>query len=316
MKAVVAGGAGFIGSHFCDLLLQKDWEVVCVDNLITGTEKNILHDLSNKSFKFMEHDISIPFNIDGKLDFVINLASPASPVDYMNFPIETMKAGSLGTLNTLELAKAKGAKYLISSTSEVYGDPLVSPQPEGYWGNVNPIGPRSVYDESKRFSEALVTAYKRKFGLHTKIARFFNTYGPRMKALDGRVVPNFIVQALKGEALTVYGDGSQTRSFCYIDDLIDGLYKFMTSDITEPVNLGNPNEFTILEFSKLVNKYFGRKEDNIILEPLPTDDPRQRRPDISKAKSLLGWEPKIGIDEGMKRTIEWFSTISTRQEIF
>lgn len=306
MKALVAGGAGFIGSHLCDALLALGWEVVCIDNLITGSENNISQALKNKAFCFIKQDISEPFSVNGVFDHVINLASPASPVDYMNFPVETMKAGSLGTLNTLELAKDKKAKYLFASTSEVYGDPLVSPQKEDYWGNVNPTGPRSVYDESKRFSEALVSAYARKLGLHTKTIRLFNTYGPRMKADDGRVIPNFISQSLKGLPLTVYGDGSQTRSFCYIDDIIEAVVRSLASEERGPVNLGNPEEFTIKELADMINKKFDKPLSNIEFKPLPQDDPKQRRPDISRAKSVLGWEPKVGIKEGIEATVRYF----------
>lgn len=306
MKALVAGGAGFIGSHLCDALLALGWEVICVDNLITGSEKNISRALGNKSFRFVKQNISEPFSVEDCVDHVINLASPASPVDYMNLPVETMKAGSLGTLNTLELAKDKKAKYLFASTSEVYGDPLVNPQKEDYWGNVNPTGPRSVYDESKRFSEALVSAYARKLGLHTKIIRLFNTYGPRMKADDGRVIPNFISQSLKGLPLTVYGDGSQTRSFCYIDDIIEALVKLLKSEERGPVNLGNPEEFTIKHLADMLNKKFDKPLSNIEFKPLPQDDPKQRRPDISRAKSVLGWEPKVGIREGIEATLRYF----------
>jgi dTDP-glucose 4,6-dehydratase len=306
MRALVAGGAGFIGSHLCDALLGKGWEVLCLDNLITGSEQNIAQASKNKSFDFIKKDISEPFSVSGHIDHVINLASPASPVDYMDNPIETMKAGSFGTYNTLEVAKERKAVYLMASTSEIYGDPLVSPQAEEYWGNVNPTGPRSVYDESKRFSEALVCAYRRKFGINTKIIRLFNTYGPRMKAKDGRVVPNFIDQSLKGLPLTVYGDGSQTRSFCYIADIIDAILRFLDSSDPGPLNLGNPKEFTIKELADIVNKKFGRPLDNIKYKPLPQDDPKQRRPDISKAKQLLGWEPKVALEEGLCKTTECF----------
>lgn len=306
MRALVAGGAGFIGSHLCDALLGKGWEVVCMDNLVTGSEQNIAQASKNKGFHFIRQDISEPFSVSGRIDHVINLASPASPVDYMDHPVETMKAGSLGTLNTLEAARAKKAKYLFASTSEVYGDPLVSPQKEDYWGNVNPNGPRSVYDESKRFSEALVSAYFRTHGLNTKIMRLFNTYGPRMKAKDGRVVPNFIDQSLRGIPLTVYGNGSQTRSFCYIADIIDAILRFLDSSEPGPLNLGNPEEFTIKELADIVNKKFGKTPDNIEFRPLPQDDPKQRRPDISKAKKLLGWEPKTNLKDGLELTIGYF----------
>lgn len=309
MRALVAGGAGFIGSHLCDALLGKGWEVVCMDNLITGSEQNIVQASKNKNFNFINKDISEPYSVSGHIDHVINLASPASPADYMDNTIETMKAGSFGTYNTLEIAKEKKAVYLMASTSEIYGDPLISPQAEEYWGNVNPTGPRSVYDESKRFSEALVCAYRRKFGINTKIIRLFNTYGPRMKAKDGRVVPNFIDQSLKGLPLTVYGDGSQTRSFCYIDDIIDAIVRFLGSSEPGPLNLGNPEEFTIKELAGIVNKKFGKSPDNIEYKPLPQDDPKQRRPDISKAKKLLGWEPKTNLNDGLEYTIGHFKSL-------
>ena len=313
MKFLVAGGAGFIGSHLCDRLLKSGNRVICADNLLTGSKTNIQTALKNDNFEFIQVDICksdfVEKIMEKNLDFVINLASPASPVDYLNFPVETMKVGSIGTLNTLELANACNAKYFFASTSEVYGDPKVSPQNEGYWGNVNPIGPRSVYDESKRFSEALIFSYKRKFNLDIKIARIFNTYGPRMRKNDGRVIPNFISQALKDMPLTIYGDGSQTRSFCYIDDLIDGTIKMLESNETGPINLGNPNEFTIKELAEMVNKNFNKPLSNIKFSPLPEDDPKQRRPDISKAKNLLGWEPKIDLQTGLELTIKWFLSL-------
>ncbi len=306
MKALVTGGAGFIGSHLCDALIERSFEVICLDNLLTGSEKNIAHLLQNKKFEFKKGSACEPIKINGKIDAVFHLASPASPKDYMEYPIETLKANSLGTLNTLELAKEKKAVYFLASTSEVYGDPAVSPQKENYNGNVSCTGPRSVYDEGKRFSEALAMQYKRSFGVNIKIARFFNTYGPRMKINDGRVVPNFIDQSLKGLPLTIYGNGSQTRSFCYIEDLIEAIITFAESAGTGPLNLGNPDEFTIKEFAGLVNKKFGNPADNIKYEPLPQDDPKQRRPDISEAKKLLGWEPAVALEKGLDKTIEWF----------
>lgn len=308
MIFLVTGGAGFIGSHLCERLLKNGHKVICVDNLLTGTKKNIEPLLFNSNFKFIEQDITEKLITNEKVDYVVNLASPASPKDYLSLPIETLKVGSLGTLNTLEFALKKNAKYLFASTSEVYGDPKITPQTEEYWGNVNPIGPRSVYDESKRFSEALVFAYKRKFNLDIKIIRIFNTYGPKMKLDDGRVIPNFISQSLKNQPLTIYGDGLQTRSFCYIDDLIDGIIKFLNVDESGPINLGNPEEFTIKELADLINKIFNKPLTNIKYEPLPQDDPKQRKPDISKAKKLLNWEPKVKLEVGIKKTIDWFSS--------
>jgi len=304
-NALVTGGAGFIGSHLCDFLLNKGFRVICADNLITGNMKNINHLRKNRNFKFVRHDISRHININEKLDFVLHFASPASPADYQRIPIQTLKAGSLGTHNTLGLAFAKKAKYVLASTSEVYGDPLVNPQPESYWGNVNPVGLRGCYDEAKRFAEALTTAYRRIHKLDAKIARIFNTYGPRMRKDDGRVVPNFISQALGSKPMTVYGDGSQTRSFCYVDDLTDGIYRLMNSKLNEPVNLGNPEEHTILEFAEVIKK-LTRSGSRIAFKELPADDPKVRCPDIRLAKRTLGWEPKIGIEEGLQRTIESF----------
>ena len=304
MRILITGGAGFIGSHLCDKLLDKGHEVICMDNLITGCLENIDH-IRNERFKFYKHDVTEFIYVDGKIDVILHLASPASPIDYLQLPIQTLKVGALGTHKTLGLAKAKKAQYLITSTSEVYGDPLISPQPEDYWGNVNPIGPRGVYDEAKRFAEAMVMAYHNYHKIDTRIVRLFNTFGERMRLDDGRVVPAFIPQALKGEPLTVFGDGSQTRSFCHVSDTIEGIYRLMLSDVNEPVNIGNPCEMTILEFAHKIIEITGSKS-KIIFQPLPQDDPKQRRPDISKAKSLLDWEPKIGLDEGLKMTIEWF----------
>lgn len=305
MKALITGGAGFIGSHLCDFLLEKGFEVAVVDDLITGREENIKRHFNDPRFSFIKQDAADFVGYEGKIDYILHLASPASPADYLAYPIQTLKAGSLGTLNTLELAKEKKAKFLLASTSEVYGDPLVSPQTEDYWGNVNPVGPRSVYDETKRFAEALTMTYHRVHGLDTRIVRIFNTYGPRMKANDGRAIPNLINQALKNEPLTIYGDGGQTRSFCFISDMVEGLYKLMLSDIHEPINLGNPDEKTILELSRIVLKLMNSKS-RIEHKPLPVDDPRKRKPDISKAQKLLGWQPKVGLEEGLKRTIEWY----------
>ena len=306
-RALVTGGAGFLGSHLCDLLLEKGYAVTVMDNLITGTTANIAHHLGNPAFSFIKYDVTEYLYLKEKADFIFHFASPASPIDYLQYPIQTLKVGSLGTHKTLGLASAQGATYILASTSEVYGDPLVHPQTEDYWGNVNPVGPRGVYDEAKRFAEAMATAYHKAHGVDTKIARIFNTYGPRMRINDGRIVPTLIKQALKGEPLTVYGDGSQTRSFCYVSDLIEGIYRLALSDEHEPVNLGNPEEYTILDFAKTVARISGSKSDIIFCETRP-DDPRRRRPDISKARSLLGWEPKVNLEEGLENTIEWFKT--------
>ncbi len=306
-RVLVTGGAGFLGSHLCDYLLGKGYEVICMDNLITGSTKNIAHLEKNSHFSFVRHNVCERIEIDGALDYVLHFASPASPIDYQKIPIQTLKVGSLGTHNTLGLALAKKAMYMLASTSEVYGDPLVNPQPESYWGNVNPVGVRGCYDEAKRFSEALVMAYHRIHKLDTRIVRIFNTYGPRMRLDDGRVVPNLIGQALRGDALSVYGDGSQTRSFCHVSDLIEGIYRLMVSNINNPVNIGNPDEYTILEFAKIIQELIGTKS-TITFEPLPQDDPRQRRPDITKAKKELGFESKVKLREGLTLTIEWFSS--------
>ncbi|MCE8425626.1 MAG: SDR family oxidoreductase [Candidatus Methanoperedens sp.] len=304
MKTIVTGGAGFLGSHLCDLLLARDHEVICVDNLITGNERNISH-IGSDRFKFIKHDISKPLYIKGKVDFIYHLASPASPIDYQEFPIQTLKVGALGTHNMLGLAKEKNARFFLASTSEIYGDPLVNPQPEEYWGNVNPIGPRGVYDEAKRFAEAITMAYNRYHRVDTRIIRIFNTYGPRMCPNDGRVVPNFIGQALRGEDITVYGDGSQTRSFCYVSDEVEGIYRLMMSDYTLPMNIGNPEEHTILEFAKIIVRITGTRS-KIAFQNLPIDDPKQRRPDITKARNILGWEPKVSLEHGLKETIKYF----------
>jgi dTDP-glucose 4,6-dehydratase len=307
MKTIVTGGAGFLGSHLCDFLLEKGHEVICIDNLVTGNTRNIEHIKSNE-FTYLKHDITKPIYFGDKIDYIFHLASPASPIDYLDLPIQTLKVGALGTYNMLGLAKEQGARFLLASTSEVYGDPLVNPQPETYWGNVNPIGPRGVYDEAKRYAEAITMAYHRFHGVDTRIVRIFNTYGPRMRADDGRVVPNFINQALKGEDITVYGDGKQTRSFCYVSDLIEGIYRLMMSDFTEPVNIGNPEEMTVLEFAEKVIEIIG-SDSKIVFEELPVDDPKVRRPDISRAKDVLGWEPLVGLGGGLKRTVEYFKNI-------
>jgi dTDP-glucose 4,6-dehydratase len=305
MRILVTGGAGFIGSHLCDMLHEEGHRVICMDNLISGSTDNIAHLCDSERFGFVQHDVSKHINIEGELDYILHFACPASPVDYLKYPIQTMKVDSLGTLNTLGLAKAKGAKYMQASTSEVYGDPTVHPQPESYWGNVNPIGPRSVYDEAKRFSEALVMAYHYTHNIDTHIVRIFNTYGPRMRVNDGRVVPAFISQALTGKDLTVFGDGKQTRSFCYIEDEILGIRKLMDSNYHLPVNIGNPGEFSILEFADIVLE-LTHSESKIIHEPLPVDDPKQRKPDITLAKKILKWEPKVNLREGLEPTIEYF----------
>ncbi len=305
MRILVTGGAGFIGSHLCDRLLADGHSVLAMDNLITGSTDNIAHLLGRDDFLFIRHDVTNYIYLDGPVDAVLHFASPASPIDYLNLPIQTLKVGSLGTHKALGLARAKGSRFLLASTSEVYGDPLVHPQPETYWGNVNPIGPRGVYDEAKRFAEAITMAYHRVHGLETRIARIFNVYGPRMRLDDGRVVPNFIGQALRGEPLTVYGDGSQTRSFCYVDDLVEGIVRLLWSDEVEPVNLGNPREISILHFAELINQMTGNQA-GIVFKPLPQDDPRLRQPDISKARRILGWEPRVSLEEGLTRTIEYF----------
>lgn len=308
MRILVTGAAGFIGSHMCDRLLAEGHAVVAVDNFLTGAERNVEHLARCPQFRFIQHDITRPLSIDEPLDAVLNMASPASPKDYLEHAIETLDVGSAGTRNMLELSRAKGARFLLTSTSECYGDPLEHPQSETYWGNVNPVGPRSCYDESKRFAEALTMAYHRRHGMRTNIARIFNTYGPRMKLDDGRVVPAFVEQALRGQPITIYGDGSQTRSFCYVSDLVDGLYRLMSSAEPYPVNLGNPNEMTIREFAEEILRVTG-SASGIVNHPLPEDDPRQRRPDISKARRLLGWEPRVGLEEGLQLTIDYFRAL-------
>lgn len=305
MRTVITGGAGFIGSHLCARFLAEGHEIVCVDNLITGALSNIEQLRADARFSFIEHNVSEHITIDGPVDNVLHFASPASPVDYLEHPIPTLKVGSLGTHNTLGLAKAKGARYLVASTSEVYGDPAVHPQREDYWGNVNPIGVRGVYDEAKRFAEAMVMAYHRYHNLDTRIIRIFNTYGPKMRLDDGRVLPNFMGQALRGEPLTIYGDGSQTRSFCFVDDLVEGIVRLLKTDFHEPVNLGNPDEVTILEFAKEILALSG-SGSSLEFRPLPQDDPRVRKPDIGRARQLLGWEPRVNRSEGLRRTLAYF----------
>lgn len=303
-RALVTGGAGFLGSHLCDALLREGYEVLCMDNLITGSMDNIAH-IDSGRFRFIHQDISQPFEVEGGLDCILNFASPASPVDYYAHPIETLKVGSFGTYNTLELAREKGAVFFMASTSEVYGDPLEHPQKETYWGNVNPIGPRSMYDEPKRFSEALTMACHRTHGVDTRIVRIFNTYGPRMAINDGRAIPNFLHQALKGEDITVYGDGKQTRSFCYVSDLIDGIVRLLKSDCHDPVNIGNPIEMTLLEMAEKILQVTGSRS-KIVFKPLPEDDPKVRQPDISQARALLGWEPQVKLEEGLRATLDDF----------
>ena len=305
MRILLTGGAGFIGSHLSERLLEAGHHVICMDNLVTGRRENIARLEKKPEFEFIEHDVSEYIDVEERIDYVLHLASPASPVDYLNYPIKTLKVGSLGTHNSLGVAKKYNAKFLLASTSEVYGDPLVNPQPETYWGNVNPVGPRGVYDEAKRFAEAIALAYHRSHGIDVKIARIFNTYGERMRHHDGRVVPNFIDQALKSEPMTVYGDGSQTRSFCYVSDLVGGLVKLMGSDLNEPVNLGNPAEMSILDFAKKIREITGCGSE-IVFKDLPVNDPKVRRPDIAKAGERLGWEPRVDLEEGLRSTIGWF----------
>ena len=305
MRAVVTGAAGFLGSHLCDRFLAEGWDVLGLDNYLTGREENLAHLKGNGKFSFERADVSDQLNVAGDVAYVLHFASPASPPDYLRYPIETMRVGSVGTQNALELARAKGAKFFLASTSECYGDPEVSPQPEEYWGHVNSVGPRSVYDEAKRFSEALTMGYHRHYGVDTHIVRIFNTYGPRMRLNDGRALPNFVFQALSEKPITVFGDGKQTRSFCYVSDLIDGIYRLAVSEEHLPVNVGNPEEITLLEFAQRVRSHFP-KAGPIVFEPLPQDDPKRRCPDIRKAKRLLGWEPKVHLAEGLKRTIKYF----------
>jgi dTDP-glucose 4,6-dehydratase len=309
LRIVVAGAAGFIGSHMCDRLLAEGHSVVALDNFLTGAAANLAHLEGHARFQFVKQDITEPFTVDGEVDSVLNMASPASPKDYLEHPIETLDVGSIGTRRMLQLALEKGARFLVTSTSECYGDPLVHPQVETYWGNVNPVGPRSCYDESKRFAEAMTMAYHRKHGVRTNIARIFNTYGPRMQLDDGRVVPAFLDQALRGEPMTVFGSGAQTRSFCYVSDLVDGLYRLMQGDERYPVNLGNPREMTILQFAEHIRAMTGTKSE-IIFQELPEDDPKQRKPDITKAKTLLGWEPRVLLEDGLRETVAYFRGVT------
>jgi dTDP-glucose 4,6-dehydratase len=313
MRMLVTGGAGFLGSHLCDRLLSEGHEVIAMDNFVTGNPRNIAHLESDRRFHFIEHNVTKFISIEGDIDAVLHFASPASPIDYLELPIQTLKVGSLGTHNALGLALAKGARFLLASTSEVYGDPQVHPQPETYWGNVNPIGPRGVYDEAKRFAEAMTMAYRRAHGVPTRIVRIFNTYGERMRLRDGRVVPALIGQALGGEPMTVFGDGSQTRSFCYVSDLVDGIYRLLLSDEADPVNIGNPAELSVLEFARTIRRLTGTSSE-IVFRPLPIDDPKVRQPDITKARTKLGWEPKVGLEEGLLRTIEYFKRVSAVKE--
>ncbi|HUG28068.1 MAG TPA: UDP-glucuronic acid decarboxylase family protein [Gemmatimonadales bacterium] len=307
MRVLITGAAGFLGSHLADRFVAEGHEVIGMDNFITGSPDNIAHLVGNSQFAFVQHDVTRFIEVSGALDGILHFASPASPVDYLEFPIQTLKVGSLGTHNSLGLAKAKGARFFLASTSEVYGDPLVHPQPETYWGNVNPVGPRGVYDEAKRFAEAITMAYHRHHGVDTRIVRIFNTYGPRMRPHDGRVVSNFIVQALRGEALTVYGDGDQTRSFCYVTDLVEGIYRLFMSDRVDPTNIGNPTEFTVRQLAEQVLALTGSTSPLRTL-PLPEDDPKVRQPDITLARSVLGWEPKVALHEGLQDTIAYFKT--------
>jgi dTDP-glucose 4,6-dehydratase len=308
-RVLITGGAGFLGSHLCDRFIKEGYHVIAMDNLITGDLKNIEHLFKLEHFEFYHNDVSKFIHVPGELDYILHFASPASPIDYLKIPIQTLKVGSLGIHNCLGLARVKNARVLIASTSEVYGDPNVHPQPEEYWGNVNPVGPRGVYDEAKRFQEAMTMAYHTYHGLETRIVRIFNTYGPRMRLNDGRVLPAFIGQALRGEDLTMFGDGSQTRSFCYVDDLVEGIYRLLLSDYAQPVNIGNPDEITIKEFGEEIIKLTGTSQKLISL-PLPTDDPKQRKPDITKARSILGWEPKVSRADGLKITYDYFKSLS------
>jgi dTDP-glucose 4,6-dehydratase len=307
-RVLITGAAGFLGSHLCDRFIKEGYHVIGMDNLITGDLRNIEHLFQLEHFEFYNHDVSKFVHVPGKLDYILHFASPASPIDYLKIPIQTLKVGSLGTHNLLGLAKSKGARILVASTSEVYGDPTVHPQNEDYWGNVNPIGPRGVYDEAKRFQEAITMAYHTYHGVETRIVRIFNTYGPRMRLNDGRVLPAFIGQALRGEDLTIFGDGSQTRSFCYVDDLVEGIYRLLLSDYAYPVNVGNPDEITIAEFAEEIIKLTGTSQ-KVIYKPLPVDDPKQRQPDITRARSILGWGPKISRSEGLRITYDYFRTL-------
>ncbi len=304
-RTLITGGAGFIGSHLCDRFLEEGHEVICMDNFLTGRPDNVAHLIGHERFRLIQHDVTNYIYVEGPLDYVLHFASPASPIDYLKYPIQTLKVGALGTHKALGLAKAKGARFLIASTSEVYGDPLIHPQPETYWGNVNPVGFRGVYDEAKRFAEAMTMAYHRYHGVETRIVRIFNTYGPRMRLDDGRALPTFMGQALRGEPITVFGDGSQTRSFCYVDDLVEGIYRLLMSDEPEPVNIGNPDEITILDFAKEVIRLTG-SASTIAFKPLPEDDPKVRQPDITLARERLGWSPKVDRTDGLKRTLAYF----------
>ena len=308
MRTLITGGAGFLGSHLCDYLMEKGHDVICIDNLLTGSSENIEHCIGNSKFTFIKHNVSEYIYIEGEIDNVLHFASPASPLDYLKLPIQTLKVGSLGTLNAIGVAKDKKARFLLASTSEVYGDPLVHPQTEDYWGNVNPVGPRGVYDEAKRFAEAVVMAYHRSHGVDTRIVRIFNTYGSRMRINDGRALPAFISQALNGKDLTVFGDGSQTRSFCYVSDLVEGVYRLLVSDVTDPVNIGNPTEIKLIDVAKEILEMTGSKS-KIIFKPLPIDDPKCRQPDITKAKKLLNWVPEVSRTDGLKKTIEYFRSV-------
>ena len=313
MRIVITGGAGFIGSHLCDYLIEKGHEVVCIDNLLTGKAENIVHLMGNSQFRFIKHNVSDYIYVDGNVGCVLHFASPASPFDYLEFPIQTLKVGSLGTLNSLGLAKSKKARFLLASTSEVYGDPQIHPQREDYWGHVNPVGPRGVYDEAKRFAEAMTMAYHRYHQVDTRIVRIFNTYGPRMRTKDGRALPNFMCQALNGEDITVFGNGSQTRSFCYVSDLVDGIYRLLLSDEHDPVNMGNPEEITVLQLAKEMLALTGSKS-KIVFKPLPVDDPKIRQPDIAKAKKILGWEPRVSREEGLRKTLVYFKNLLQKNE--
>ncbi|HQC24248.1 MAG: SDR family oxidoreductase [Pseudomonadota bacterium] len=304
-RTLITGGAGFLGSHLCDFLIEKGHEVICYDNLLTGDMENISHLMGHERFRFIRYDVTNYLHVDGPLHNILHFASPASPIDYLKMPIQTLKVGSLGTHKALGLAKAKGARFLLASTSECYGDPLVSPQREDYWGNVNPVGPRGVYDEAKRFAEAMTMAYCRYHGVRVRIVRIFNTYGPRMRLHDGRALPAFMGQSLRGEDLTVFGDGTQTRSFCFVDDLVDGIFRLLNSEEVNPVNLGNPEEITLLELARRVLAVTG-SASGIVHRELPEDDPKVRRPDIGKARELLGWEPKVALDEGLRRVLPYF----------
>jgi dTDP-glucose 4,6-dehydratase len=312
-RALVTGGAGFLGSHLCGRLMDEGLEVVCMDNLITGSLENIESYFGRDGFTFVHHDVTNFIHVPGELDYILHFASPASPIDYLKLPIQTLKVGSLGTHKAIGLAKSKGARFLLASTSETYGDPLVHPQPEDYWGNVNPVGPRGVYDEAKRFAEAITMAYHRHHGIDTRIVRIFNTYGPRMRAGDGRVVPAFICQALAGKPLTAFGDGSQTRSFCFVEDLIEGIWRLLNSDYVDPMNIGNPAEMTVLEFAKEIIRITG-SSSNVVFEPLPEDDPKVRQPDITLARKVLDWEPQVLLADGLKETIEFFANGSETAE--